>query len=126
MQLHRRSTDLDRAGVTTLLISFSTQQQARQWRQETEVGFPFLLDPGRAVYRAYGLERSVRRTWTLRTLRYYFAAVVRGERLRAAQGDPHQLAGDFVIDSTGIVRLAYRSFDPTDRPSVDLLLHAIE
>lgn len=109
-----------------MLISFSAQEAARQWRQETGAGFPILLDPGRVVYCAYGLERSARRTWTLRTLGYYAAAILRGDRLRKAQGDPHQLAGDFVIDGGGIIRLAYRSIDPADRPSVEMLLRAVE
>jgi peroxiredoxin len=36
------------------------------------------------------------------------------------------MGGDFIIDSMGIVRLAYRSKEPADRPSVDKLLKIIK
>ena len=35
------------------------------------------------------------------------------------------LGGDFVIDGKGIVRFAYRSEDPADRPAMDRLLQAV-
>ena len=37
-----------------------------------------------------------------------------------------QLGGDFIVDRDGILRLAYRSRDPADRPEVTLLLETIE
>ena len=103
-------------------MAFEPEESAEQWREETGVRFTVLLDPDRSVYRAYGLERSVRRTWTLRTIRHYVAAIVRGERLHRPHGDPYQLGGDFLVDASGIVRLAHRSVDPIDRPSVDRVL----
>jgi hypothetical protein len=33
-----------------------------------------------------------------------------------------RLGADFVVDTRGIVRLAYRSRDPTDGPSVEHIL----
>ena len=45
-----------------------------------------------------------------------------GRRWRGIQGDSAQLGGDFIVDADGIVRLAYRSRDPTDRPLVEQLL----
>jgi peroxiredoxin len=90
--------------------------------EETCSPFHLLLDPERTVYRAYGLERSLRRSWTLKTIWQYVKLMAAGRRWRGIQGDSTQLGGDFVVDRSGIVRLAYRSHDPTDRPSVDQLL----
>ncbi len=41
-------------------------------------------------------------------------------------GDSHQLVGDFIIDSQGIVRLAHPSKAPTDRPDVGQLLAILQ
>lgn len=105
-----------------LLVSFGREEWARAWLAETGVPFPLLLDRERNVYRAYELEHSAVRTWNLRTLRYYLHRWLAGRMLRGIQGDPHQMGGDFVIDANGIVRFAYRSREPTDRPSVDTIL----
>lgn len=40
--------------------------------------------------------------------------------------DTTQLGGNFIIDAGGILRLAYRSYDPTDRPSVEFLQKEIQ
>ena len=44
---------------------------------------------------------------------------------RGIQGDSTQLGGDFLIDAQGVLRLAYRSQDPTDRPSIATLRDAL-
>jgi len=36
------------------------------------------------------------------------------------------MGGDFIIDSMGIVRLAYRSKEPADRPGVGQLLDILK
>ena len=36
-----------------------------------------------------------------------------------------QLGGDFIVDADGIVRLAYRSENPTDRAPVPRLMNAL-
>lgn len=85
-----------------------------------------LIDEPRLAYRAFGLERSWWRSWQPKTVWRYVQLLLSGRRWRGIQGDSAQLGGDFVIDRQGVVRLAYRSDDPTDRPSVDLLLAVLE
>ena len=51
--------------------------------------------------------------------------MTRGRLFRGIQADPYQLGGDFVVDGQGILRFAYRSEDPADRPSADRLLEAV-
>lgn len=112
--------------VQVLVISFGAEFWARAWLQETQSPFSLLLDPERAAYRAYGLERSFVRVWSPKVMWHYTRRVLAGQKLQSIQGDPHQLGGDFVIDRSGVIRLAYRSKDPVDRPSVETLVAAFE
>ncbi len=86
------------------------------------VPFDLWLDPERAAYRAFGVERSLVRAWGPKTIQAYIRLMAHGQRWRGIQGDSGQLGGDFVLDAGGIVRFAYRSHDPTDRPTVEALL----
>ena len=96
-------------------------RSAQLWLKETCSTFDLLIDPKRAVYQAYGLERSFARSWNLRTIWKYVKLLLSGRKWRGIQGDSAQLGGDFIIDSKSIIQLAYRSYDPTDRPSIENL-----
>ncbi len=125
MQVYRAKATFEHLGVRVLFITFGHAYWAEAWRAETGVGFPILLDQARTVYRAYGLERSLRRTYSPRTLLFYAKKFLRGEGWRPARGDPRQLGGDFVVGADGRIVLAHPSRDPIDRPSVNTLLEAI-
>ena len=105
-----------------VIISFGSPYWARIWLEESQSPYPLFLDPDRAAYRAYGLDRSLLRSWGLRTLSYNAKALLKGEEWRGIRGDSGQLGGDFIVDAKGIVRLAHPSRDPTDRPPVEELL----
>jgi len=124
-QLCRHVDEFASLNTKVLIISFGAERWARAWLRETDAPFPLLLDPDRRVYRAYGLERSALRTWTPRVLWYYVRQLAAGRRLHPIRGDPHQLGGDFIVDAGGIVRLAHRSRDPVDCPSVARLLEVL-
>jgi len=121
-QLCQYQDILSELDVRVFIISFGAMPAARAWLQETCTPFRLLLDPERAVYRAYGLERSWRRSWNLNAIRRYVQLMRAGRRWRGIQGDSAQLGGDFIIDSGGDVRLAYHSHDPADRPPAPELL----
>lgn len=74
------------------------------------------------VVLAYGLEHSLRHSWNLKTVWRYLQLFHQGYRWRGIQGDSGQLGGDFIVDTQGLIRLAYRSHDPTDRPAIEQLL----
>ncbi len=120
--MRQQEDELNKLNVSVLVVTFGSSPLARAWLEETRVSFPVLLDEERQVYRAYGLERSWLRSWNLRTTWRYVQLIRAGRRWRGVQGDSTQLGGDFIVDSAGIVRLAYRSHDPTDRPPVSALL----
>ena len=121
-QLCQHQEELDKLNTRVWIISFGTLPAAQVWLAETCTPFRFLLDPDRESYRAYGLERSLWRSWNLKTMWRYVQLMAAGTRWRGIQGDSTQLGGDFIVDRNGNVCLAYPSHDPTDRPAVDELL----
>lgn len=108
------------------IVSFTDREDwARGWVRETCSAFPFLLDSKRQLYKALGLERSLTRAWSPRTLLHYARAALSGRPLKPILGDSAQLGGDFVFDSGGTLHYAHRSRDPVDRPPIEELLQAL-
>ena len=96
--------------------------------RDTCNSFDVLLDVERSTYRDYQLDSSRWRSWSPRTLWTYAKLLASGRRMlpKDEETDTSQLGGDFIIDSQGIIRLAYRSHDPADRPPVDDLVEILE
>jgi AhpC/TSA antioxidant enzyme len=96
--------------------------------RELPLPFPVVADPERVAYHAFGLERT---SWAamLRpgVILRYLQLIFRGWRPRKVREgeDVLQLGGDFVLDGEGRLTYAYRSAEPTDRPSVEALLQAM-
>ncbi len=125
-QVVSHKSEFESLETNVVTISFGSPHWAQVWLQETQSPFPLLLDPERKAYRAYGLERSLMRSWGRQTISYYARALWNGDPWRGIRGDSGQLGGDFIIDSKGVVRLAYPSRNPTDRPPVEELLSVLE
>jgi peroxiredoxin len=121
-QVVAHSVEIEQLQANVITVAFESSFWAHVWLQETHSPFPFLIDPERQAYHAYGLQASALRAWSPRTLWYYLKAAWQGRERLGKRGDPHQLGGDFIIDPQGIVRLAQPSRDPLDRPSLDQLL----
>ena len=121
-QLCQHIDELNRLNVEVLLITFSSVAYGRVWLKEVCSTFRLLIDRERHIYGTYRLKRSLLRSWGLKTVRRYVELMRAGRRWRGIQGDSAQLGGDFIVDAAGILRLAYRSEDPTDRPPVEHLL----
>ena len=124
-QLCQYADELERLGARVLLVSFSSQGYGRRWTQEVCPPFRLLHDRERAVYGTYGLDSSLLRSWSPKVAWSYLRMLTSGRKWRGIQGNSTQLGGDFVINADGIVRLAYRSKDPTDRPPVERLLRTL-
>ena len=119
--------------MQVVVISFGSTFGAQAWLDEirwiepVEINarFTLLLDPSRAAYTAYGLEYSLARSWSPKVWLAYARLMLSGRKWRGIQGDSGQLGGDFIVDSNGVIRFAYRSDDPTDRPTISQLLTAL-
>ena len=114
------------ANANVVTVSFGPAQWAPIWLQETQSPFPLLLDVERVAYRAYGLDSSLRRAWSVQNLRYYAQAKRQGRETFGNRGDTNQLGGDFVIDPNGRIRLAHPSYEPTDRTAVSTILSLLQ
>jgi len=121
-QLRSRYGEIQALNTGVVIISFSPAHRVRLWQKETGAPFLILRDPARKGYKAYGLERSLRRSWGLKTFWRYAKLLFSGYRWRGIQGDSGQLGGDFLVDSQGVLRLVHPSRNPTDRPTVDAII----
>ncbi|PKO04817.1 MAG: hypothetical protein CVU41_15130 [Chloroflexi bacterium HGW-Chloroflexi-3] len=122
----QRQDEFEQLNTRVVIISFGTLPALQAWMKETCNAFDVLLDPDRAVYRAYQLEESRWRSWSPKTLWTYARLLLSGRKWLPKEGDTSQMGGDFIIDSKGMVRLAYRSKEPADRPSVNKLLEILK
>jgi peroxiredoxin len=117
-----------RLGAEVLVVSQARPERVAAFLREQPLPFPVAADPDRVAYRAFGLERTswaavLRPGVVLRYLRFLF----RGWRPRPVGPgeDVLQLGGDFVLDGQGRLAYAYRSAEPTDRPTLEALLQAV-
>ncbi|MBK8432150.1 MAG: redoxin domain-containing protein [Chloroflexi bacterium] len=124
-QVVAHQAEFSARGANIVTVSFDTPYWSHAWLQETQSPFPFLVDREHIAYRAYGLEVSRRRSWSLATLWYYAKAKAQKRPTFGKRGNPHQLGGDFIISPAGILRLAHPSQEPTDRPPLEQLLTAL-
>jgi peroxiredoxin len=125
-QLCQKINRFQELNTRVLVITFGTLPAAQAWLGETCAPLRVFLDPERVAYQAYELERSYLRAWGLKTMWRYVRLLTAGRKWRGIQGDSAQLGGDFIIDTNGIIRLAYRSHNPTDRPSANDLISCLE
>ncbi len=124
------SSRLDELGpdVVVALLTFTTPEALEPYQQRRRLSFDILLDPDRATYDAYGVERgSLRAVWGMATIKRY-AAIIKHGGARDVQGateDTRQLGADLVIAPNGTVAWAHWSTGPADRPSVDEIVGAV-
>jgi peroxiredoxin len=124
--LRQYKNEIEARKTHVALISFGNTELAQAWIEETQASFQFLLDSERKAYQAFNLDYSMGRSWSPKVWFEYARLMAKGRRWRGIQGDSGQLGGDFIVDQGGILRMAYRSHDPTDRPAVDYLLNRLD
>lgn len=118
-------SEIQTAHIRVVTVSFDSLFWSQAWLKETQSPFPFLRDPERMAYRAYGLQASRWRSWSPATVWYYAKARWQGHKSLGKRGDPHQLGGDFLIDPNGVIVSAYPSRHPADRIAVDQVLERV-
>lgn len=111
-----------------VVVTPSKPEDLREVLAANPQPYAMVSDPEREVYRAFGLSRGKARMFlSPRIIGHYLAKMWAGWRIRKPrQGeDLLQLGGDFVLDASHRLVFAYRSIDPTDRPSVQHLLETV-
>lgn len=123
MQQHERTfQELD---TRIVVVTFERGRPARAYADDTNLGWPILVDETRALYWAYGMLRG--KAWDLwgpRTWWAYAKELFRGRAPRATDldSDTSQLGGDVLVDPSGTVRLLHVGSGPADRPSIATLV----
>lgn len=110
-----------------VVLTFVPPERLSRYQQAPP--FLTLADPERTAYRAFGLGRgSWWRVTGWRTLLGYFRLLLRGRlpRLPVPGDDVLQLGGDFVLDRDNRLRYSHSSRDPSDRPSADEVVQAVQ
>lgn len=123
------------AGANVVIVGQSEPERAAQYAQLHGVPCPILCDPTRTVYEAYGLlegqPSQVLFDAPEDLLRCELDAMVnflqsRQGTARAIVDSPWQLPGEFVVDRSSIIRLAYRYQYCEDWPNPLVLIAAIK
>jgi hypothetical protein len=113
-------------GATLAAIGLGDLGAARQFREESGIGFPLLLDERREAYRGAGLGSGhlwdvVRpENWTARA-----RARAAGHRQHRTGQHPFQLGGSFVLGPGPVDRLVHRSRTFGDNATPAALLAAL-
>lgn len=126
--MQQRYGDIRALGGEVLAISFAPPERVAAYVTNNPLPFPVLADPNLEGYRAFELGRT---SWigmmNPLVLLKYMALMFKGwlPGKPAGKDDLLQLGGDFVIDGRRRLVYAYRSVNPTDRPTADALVHAV-
>jgi hypothetical protein len=115
-------------GCSVLVVAQATPELLSRYIEKQKWSVPVVCDPERTAYAAFGLERTRWLTFFRpRVLWGYLRGMMKGYRVRkpVAGEDVLQLGGDFLVSRDQKLVFAYRSADPTDRPSLVALMNAI-
>jgi peroxiredoxin len=115
-------------GARIVLVCQAEPERAAAFAEDRGVGFQMLCDPERAAYRAYGLGDG-----NLDQIVYREMSVNEGLEMAnqfRSQGrylvdSPWQLAGEFIVESGGIVKYAHRYSHCNDFPDPETLFRVV-
>lgn len=110
------------------MVGFGEEANAKEWMDANKVNFPFplLLDPEAKLYRELGLKRSIVGVWDIPLLVDLAEKALAGLKGGHFEGDDlYMLAGDYIVDSSGKLILAYSTANSHDRPNVEEILAAL-
>ena len=112
-----------------LAVSFTPPQRVQAYLEGHPLPFPAVSDLERKAYQAFSLTKT---SWAgifrPSVVARYLKLMFRGWKLeKYAKGDDLlQLGGDVVLDGAGRLVYSHRSAEPTDRPTIEALLTALE
>jgi peroxiredoxin len=123
MQLHRSKAQFEEIGFQVVLVGLGTPDRAEAFKKQFSLTFPIICDPEKKLYQTYGLKRgSVAHMASPAFLLKGLKTLSRGHTPGVPRDDIKQLPGVFLIDTSGNIRYAHYSKDPSDNPSIETLL----
>ena len=123
MQLHRSKAQFEKIGFQVVLVGLGNPDRAEAFKKQFSISFSIICDPEKKLYQAYGLGRgSVVRMASPAFLLKGLKTLSRGHTPGVPRDDIKQLPGVFLIDTSGNIRYAHYSKDPSDNPSIETLL----
>ncbi|HZU16351.1 MAG TPA: peroxiredoxin-like family protein [Candidatus Dormibacteraeota bacterium] len=125
MRVRGRLDEIRARGADLAFVGNGTPAQARAFRARYAPEVEVYTDPGRDLYRAAGLRRSVAGTLSPRSLLAGLRDTLAGHLQTSVQGDPFQLGGLLVLAPGGEVRLVQRFREAADRPDLEAALAAL-
>jgi hypothetical protein len=126
--LRDQRAELDRRGVTVLVVGFEAARRQRGYCRNLKLGdWTCLVDESLEVYHAYGLERLPKwRTFNPVSALKYVVFALQRKPLPRPRADVYQAGGDFVVDPAGRVALSHPGRSPHDRPTLRAILAALD
>jgi len=120
--------EFEKRGVLIVVVSFAPPEKLVVYQQHRNWPFLMLSDPERTVYGRFELGRM---SWLQllgpATIRLYINLILKGRRFHTyGKTDYEQGGGDFILDRQGLVLYAHRSQSPSDRPTPEALIEAID
>lgn len=113
-------------GANLAAIGLGGADYARQFREETKIAFPLLIDEGSEVHKAAGLRKAnllhLLRSDNARARKRARSA---GHRQHRLGKDPFQLGGSFVFGPGNVDRFVHISQTFGDNASMDDLLNPL-
>ena len=123
VQLRHRADDFKKAGVSVVLVGMAPPKESREFLRKFQLPFLMICDPERKLYETYGLKRMGALGFLSPSLALKSLSALAGGNLAGIpEGDVKQLAGVFIIDTSGQVRFRHRSADPADFPPAEDVL----
>jgi peroxiredoxin len=123
LQLQRSKERFEDNGFQVVLVGLGTFDRAEAFKKQFNISFPIICDPEKKLYQTYGLGRSsVARMASPAFLLKGLKALSQGYLPGVPRDDVMQMPGVFLIDTSGNIRYARYSKDPSDNPSVETLL----
>ncbi len=125
-QLRQRLSDFERKGGRVVLVGMGTPEETADFAKNLEIPMPMIADPGRNLYRSFGLKTATIPELFLPSVAFKaVAAMVQGHTVGLPVGDIRQLPGVFIIDTGGRIVFSHVGRDPADHPDPDTLLAAL-
>lgn len=125
--MRHRASDFKKTKTRVVLVGMGTLKQAQEFLEKFDLPFQLICDPERRLYEAYGLKRMGTLGFLSPSLALKGLSALAGGNLAGIpEGDVKQLAGVFIIDSSGYIQFRYLSADPADFPSAEEILSALK